>query len=255
MLKRAFLLLLVAIAVLVAQAQEGTQVHDDAGRTLYASETYAGVKVHGDGWGLQFFHARHRTARMRHLYGVEFVGMKHPKEVKSFNPWYDDARGYFYGKQNSLIVFRPVYGRKYRITEKMRRSGVEVSHVWAVGPAVGLLKPVYLQIGTQSSSGRYTSISTERYDPELHVASNIYGRASWFNGLGELSVVPGLHARTALSFEYASENAGYKALEIGVAVDIYPQDVPIMAEMVGVTNKWLFLEFSLALQFGAKKTR
>ena len=79
--------------------------------------------IHGDGWGLQFYHAKYRTARNRRLLGIEIVGMKHPKEVKSFNPYYEDSRGYFYGKENALLIVRPTYGRKWQITDKIRRSG------------------------------------------------------------------------------------------------------------------------------------
>lgn len=229
-------------------------IYDDAARTLYSRENYGGPVLHGDGWGLQFFHGRYRTARDRHLFGAELVGMKHPKEIKSFNPWYEDSRGYFYGKQNSMLVFRAIYGHKHRITEKIRRNGVELNYIWGVGPALGLLKPVYLQIGAPRDPP-YMSISVERYDPMAHFANNIYGRASWFRGLGEMQVRPGGHVRAALSCEYASDNTGVKALEVGATLDVFAEKMPIMAEVAGVENKQFFLEFYIALQFGSKKIR
>ena len=128
-----------------AIAQES--IYDDQGRTLYSREMYGGPIVHGDGWGLQFWYGKYRTAADRHLVGVEIVGMKHPKEIKSYNPFYEDSRGYFYGKLNSLLILRPTYGRKHRLTEKIRKSGVEVNYVWGVGPSLALMKPVYLEIG------------------------------------------------------------------------------------------------------------
>lgn len=238
---------------LPALAQEQS-VYDDAGRTLYAREIYGGPLIHGDGWGGTFQYGRYTTAKDRTLYGLDIVTMKHPKEIKSFNPSYQDARGYFYGKLNTLFIMRPTVGRKHRITEKLRKSGVEVNYVWGVGPSLGFLKPVYLQILSNEST--FQSITTERYDPEKHFANNIYSRASWFKGLGETRIYPGAFGRFAFNFEYAGDNTGIRALEVGASLDAYAEVLPIMADLEGMdSNKQFFLEFYLALEFGSKKIR
>lgn len=248
---RSLLTLLLGLTVLSAAAQQS--IYDDGTRTLYSREIYGGPVIHGDGWGGQIYYGRYRTAKDRHTFGLEVVGMKHPKEIKSFNPYYEDARGYFYGKLNSMLIVRPTYGRKHRITEKIRKSGVEVNYVWNVGPSLGLLKPVYLQIGEPEYP--YETIVTERYDPAKHFANNIFGRASWFKGLGETKLYPGAFGRFAFNFEYAGDNTGIRALEAGVTLDAYAEKVPIMAELEGVENKQFFLEFYLALHFGSKTIR
>jgi len=245
-------------ALLLALCARGQSIYDDEGRTLYSREIYGGPMVHGDGWGLQFWYAKYRTAKDRHLFGFEGTGMKHPKEIKSYNPYYEDSRGYFYGKMNSLIILRPGYGGKHRIAEKIRKSGVELNWVWLVGPSIALLKPVYLQIGRRlddQTGPPYDNIVEERYDPDKHFANNIFGRASWFRGVNEMAVRAGGFARLALNFEYAGNNKGIKALEAGATADLYPVKLPIMAELDGVKNKQVFLEFYLALQFGAKTVR
>lgn len=229
-------------------AQQG--IYDET-RVPFRREIYGGIMVHGDGWGLNFYYAKHRNAIDRTLYGLEVVGMKHPKEVKSFNPYYEDARGYFYGKSNSLMILRPTYGRKWQITDKIRRTGAEVNLLWGIGPSIGLLKPVYLQIGKPDRIP-YENIAVERYDPAIHDVQNIYGRATWFNGVGEIKPYIGGFARAALSFEYSGETTGLKGLEVGATMDVYQKTVPIMAELEGVRNKQLYFEFYLALQFGKK---
>lgn len=254
-MRRSALLVLTAI---LSSATFAQSVYDDEGRTLYSKEMYGGPIAHGDGWGLQFWYGKYRTAADRHLFGFEVVGMKHPKEIKSYNPYYEDSRGYFYGKLNSLLILRPAYGRKHRITEKIRKSGVELNYVWAVGPSLALLKPVYLQIGhriDERDGPPYDSIIEERYDPEKHFANNIFGRASWFRGFGEMGIQPGVHGRLALNVEYAGDNTGIRALEAGATMDAFPGPIPIMAEVDGVTNKRFFLQFYLALQFGSKTIR
>ncbi|MBS1938404.1 MAG: hypothetical protein JSS84_11405 [Bacteroidetes bacterium] len=253
MLRSSLLILLLAInGIAVGQAEQS--MYDEPGRTLYSHEMYGGPLIHGDGWGLTFQYGKYVTAKDRNMLGIDIVSMKHPKEIKSYNPNYQDARGYFYGKLNSMIVVRPTFGRKHRITEKVRRSGVEVNYVWGIGPSLGLLKPVYLQIGKPSYP--YQTVVTERYDPAKHFADNIFGRASFFKGFGEMQFYPGAFGRFAFNFEYAPTNTGIRALEAGVTMDAYGTKLPQMAVLNGEDyNKQFFLEFYLAIHFGAKTIR
>lgn len=239
---------LLLLGLTTVRAQE--TIYEEA-RVPYRKELYGGVNIHGDGWGLNFFAAKYRTARDRRLLGIEIVGMKHPKEIKSFNPYYEDSRGYFYGKSNALLVVRPTYGGKHQITDKIRRSGVEVNYVWGIGPSLGLVKPVYLQIG-KPDQFPYETITVERYDPALHDVHNIYGRATWFRGVGEMQLYPGAFGRFGFNFEYSGQTTGLKALEVGMTVDAYPVVVPIMADLEGVQNKQFFFEFYLSILFGKK---
>jgi hypothetical protein len=249
---RAALLVYAALVVGVLRAQP-VSIYDDPSRTLYSSELYGGFTAHGDGWGLAMYSGKYTTARKRRLIGGELVGMKHPKEVKSFNPYYEDSKGYFYGKVNSFLILRPMYGGKNMITEKIRTNGVEVSVVWGLGPSIGLLKPVYLQIGKPGIP--YETIVVERYDPAIHSVNNIYGRASWFTGVGEMSIRPGAFGRFAFNFEHSTTGTGVKSIEVGTTVDVFFEEVPIMAEVDGVQNKQVFLEFYLSLLFGKKRIR
>lgn len=238
----------------MARGQVQQSIYDEAGRTLYSHEMYGGPLIHGDGWGITFQYGKYANARDRNMLGIDIVSVKHPKEIKSYNPNYQDARGYFYGKLNSMIVVRPTIGRKHRITEKIRHSGVEVNYVWGIGPSLGLLKPVYLQIGEPSFPYQY--VVTERYDPAEHFADNIFGRASWFEGFGEMQLYPGAFGRFALNFEHASDNTGIRALEAGVTMDAYGKKLPQMAVLEGEDyNKQFFLGFYLAVHFGAKAIR
>ena len=71
-----------------------------------------------------------------------------------------------------------------------------------------------------------------------------------------MQLYPGAFGRFAFNFEYAGTNTGIRALEAGVSMDVYGTEVPIMADVEGVgTNKQFFLEFYIALHFGAKTIR
>jgi hypothetical protein len=150
-----------------------------------------------------------------------------------------------------MLIVRPTYGGKHQITDKIRRSGVEVNYVWGIGPSLGLAKPVYLEIGKPDNIP-YETFVIERYDPAIHDVQNIYGRASYFKGFGEMKLYPGGFGRFGLNFEYSGQTTGIKAIEVGASLDAYPVVVPIMAELEGVTNKQFFFEFYLAIEFGKK---
>lgn len=244
------LIVYILLLVLGPSALAQQTIYEET-RVPFRREIYGGAMIHGDGWGLNFYYGKHRNARDRTLYGVDIVGMKHPKEVKSFNPYYEDSRGYFYGKSNAMLIVRPTIGKKHQITDKIRRTGVELNYVWGIGPSLGLAKPVYLQIGKPDNIP-YETFVVERYDPAIHNVQNIYGRASWFKGFGELGLYPGGFARLGLNFEYSGQTTGIKALEVGMSMDAYAVKVPIMAEVEGVKNKQFFFEFYLAVLFGKK---
>jgi hypothetical protein len=92
----------------------------------------------------------------------------------------------------------------------------------------------------------------ERYDPDVHNVQNIYGRASWFNGIGEIKPYLGGFGRMAVNFEYSGHTTGIKAIEAGMSMDAYATKVPIMAELDGVENKQFFFEFYIAVQLGKR---
>jgi len=238
-------------AMAMHSVAQQTSFDDD--RTLYSKEVTGGLVIHSDGWGVNFTHAKYRTAKNRRLLGIEIVSMKHPKEVKSFNPYYEDSRGYFYGKLNHMVVLRPTYGMKRQISDKIRRSGVEVNWFWAVGASIALVKPVYLQIGTTEVP--YESIVVERYDPEVHFTERIYGRASWFRGIEESTFYPGAFGKIGMNFEYAGPSVSIKALECGAALDVYGQTIPLMADVGDVRNKQFFVTLFASIQFGKKTIR
>lgn len=220
------------------------------GDVLYKKQLIGGLTIHSEGWGGIFKLGQHITAKKYREWSFQAVSMRHPKEFKTFNPYYDDSKGYVYGKQNSFFVIRPAWGQRQILFDKERARGVEVGFSYAVGPSLGFIKPVYLEIGHPTVPYKY--ITVEKYDPAEHFTDNIFGRASATRGLDELKIAAGIHSRFGLHFEYSGERDGIKALEAGVAVDAYPQRIPIMAI---VQNKQIFLSFYLNLMIGKKYFR
>ena len=223
--------------------------------TVYRKQFVGGAFLHSNGWGLELSKGKNLTVDKKRLLSVGFANMKHPKEFKSYNPYYEDAKGYFYGKLNAFYLLRPSIGIKKVLFEKIRPGGVQVSYELLGGPSLGLLKPIYLEIGYPDVP--YQKIKEERYDPEDHRVDNIYGRASWGKGLGEMKLHPGLYGKFGMNFEYAGDEKGIQAIETGVMVDAFYRRVPIMAvdEVEDVSNNRVFLNLYICLKYGKKYYR
>ncbi|MFT4660065.1 MAG: hypothetical protein ACI8XB_000322 [Patiriisocius sp.] len=219
---------------------------------LYKKEINGGVHLHGHGAGLFFTKSKQKTAVKHHRWNIELVTMKHPKEEKRFFPSSDNAKGYFFGKKNALIMLRPTIGRKKIISEKYRKDGVSFSTNFEIGPAIGLLKPVYIEYIVNRSGNIDDLIEIQRFDIDRHSnINNIFGRASFFEGIFETTAVIGLHTKLGIDFEYSPYQTGVKGLEAGIALDAFPKRVEIM-DLQEVKNKRFFLSFYLRFYMGKK---
>ncbi len=121
-----------------------TQQNEDV-QLLYRNEQAYGAVIHSSGWGLNYRRGKHITGYKKRILELELVTLKHPKEIKIEVPDIG-TKGYFYGKQFSVLFLRGGYGYHKIITGKSDRRGVELRLVTLVGPVVALAKPVYLNI-------------------------------------------------------------------------------------------------------------
>jgi hypothetical protein len=231
-------------------------IYDEVG-ALYRFQESGGIMVHSNGFGVQYQRGKFLTGYSKGYFEAQLANFRHPKEVKAENPGFDNSKGYFYGKLNSLFMLRGGVGYQKVIYTKPRQRGVEVSYVAFAGASMGLLKPVYLIIARDVPNQIQYEPVTERYDPAQHFTDNIIGRAPFSRGLGEISIVPGAYGRVGLNFDFYNrvpedEQRGQekvRALETGICIDAYPKKMPIMANE---QNKPVLLTVYLSLSYGRK---
>lgn len=229
------------------QTSEAT-IFDEAS-VVYKKSVYGGIILHTSGWGGSLTFGKAQTAFKSRILQFDIVNMKHPKEVRTFNQYYDDSRSYIFGKINSFIVVRPTIGQRVTLFDKIRKSGVAVGYSWRVGPSLGFTKPVYLEIGVPAQPP-YDAIVVERYDPTEHTVDEIFGRAGFFKGFDEITINPGIHGGFGFNFEFDQERSGLKAIEVGATADYYPLgEAEIMAF---AQNYNLLFNFYASFQFGKK---
>lgn len=246
-----FLFLLGSVSVLFAQepdpktVQTNENLYEDAG-LLYRNEATGGLIINTHGFGLNYRRAKHVTAARKGVWEFELVNYRHPKEVRTTNPFYDNAKGYYYGKLNSFFIFRTGVGFQNVIFTKPDKNGVEIRYITFLGASLGIAKPVYLEILYDTQVGGTKLVVSERYDPERHFPDNIYGRAPFVRGLGEIGIRPGGYAKVGLNFEYGSLVEEVRSIEVGFITDVYVLPVKIMAtEQEQIALFTLYLQFNL----------
>lgn len=225
---------------------------------LMKNEFTFGLNIHTSGWGINVRRSKNITGYKKRVFEVELVNMKHPKEVRSVNPYFDNAKSFFYGKMNTMTVLRTAIGKQNVMFSKAEKGGVEVRFHYSGGLSLAFVKPVYLNIlypvyvsppNPNFPSSTEYDVVVEKYDPDKHYVDNIYGRAPFTHGFDEIKLYPGAYGKMGLSFEYGSHSDAIKCIETGVTIDAYAKDVPIMAK---TKNQQFFLNFYINLLYGRK---
>lgn len=222
----------------------------DQVKVLYRNEMVGGLSSHTfAGFGLNFRRGKHVTGTKKRVVEGELTYIRDPKEVKTVNPTFDNSKGFYYGKLNSLIVLRMGTGYQKVFYSKPEKSGVEIRGVSMIGVSLGIAKPVYLEILHMTNNQNEYTLTTEKYDPNTQGINDIYGRAPYFKGFGESKLYPGAYGKLGLNFEYGSYDDDVKAIECGVVFDAYPTVVPIMAN---TASRQVFVGLYINLLYGRK---
>jgi len=216
---------------------------------LLKNEWVLGVNIHTSGWGVDFRRGKNITAYKKRVFEAEIFNIKHPKEIRSVNPYFDNAKSFFYGKMNSLTVIRLGVGKQKILFSKAERGGVEVRLNYTGGFSLGLAKPVYLNILYKTKFEGEYEIIVEKYNPETHYVDNIYGRAPFTEGIDEIKPYPGVYGKIGIAFEYGTWSESIKCIETGISVDAYGKEIPIMAK---TENNQVYINFYINLLYGRK---
>jgi len=237
-------------ALLVASSAFSQGTIFEEKRTIYASESSLGVHLHTSGIGFNYRYNKYLTGFTKRSYEIEWVTIKHPKEVKSYNPNFDNAKSYILGKLASFSALRLSVGYHKVFIGKQSIKGIDIAWLYNVGLSLGYAKPYYLLVIKRIDLNS-TLLQSETFDPYEHNITNIYGRDNGLRGLFEGKFYPGIHSKFGFNFETSPYSDGLKSIECGVAVDYYFKEVPIMAL---AKNYSLFFNLYINFLIGGKKT-
>ncbi len=217
----------------------------------YYSENSFGLKLNSNGFGLDYRFDYRYTNKTRGFLESGVDILKDPKELKLYNPFFNDQKKFVYGKINSVFKIRLGTGIQREIFSKQDKNSLSIRYQFAVGGSFAFAKPMYYNIVDSVEivgNQQYFYSSPQTFNLDYHNPSDIVSRESWFKGLSETKIIPGAFIRAGLNFEFSNDRFKTKALEIGAEFDIYTKNVTIMAE----NEQQFFLNIYCSYRFGYK---
>jgi len=209
-------------------------------RIFYRNEKSLAIMLNSNGFGMNGRYAKRINARRKTIYDLDLASIKHRKEVKITN--FFNNKSFVFGKQNSFFTLRGGYGKQVEMFRKVDKGGISIRRFFSAGPSIGFLKPVYYEF--LNMNGQYDG--TRKFNTTAN-HQMIFGKASFFKGFDEISVVPGIYGRLGFMFEYSRNDLALHALEAGISCDLFMKEIPIMATE---KNEFYFFGFFVSYRFG-----
>ena len=258
MLTRLLSILFLSTASLVSNGQVTLQPKQHETKkvgVVYNSELAFNGYLHTKGWGLGMIVGEIKTYYKTSFYHLDFSTIKHPKEHRpdnQINQFNILSRPYIYAKQNSFYALRGGIGQKRYFSEKAKRRGMALGISYQFGATIGMLKPYYLDIRVEEEGSNLTE--SQKYSEENHARflnpRYVDGSSGFFKGLDEIEFALGVHLKGGAHFAWGAYDKYVKAMEIGIMIDVFSREIPIMIEE---KNRPYFINLYLNLQFGKRK--
>ncbi|MBL7683850.1 MAG: hypothetical protein JNK00_10865 [Flavipsychrobacter sp.] len=220
-----------------------------------------GLRLNSDGWGVfvdkGWVKSQDRQSDLFYdtrVFQVELAEKHHPKEIKRTNTLgsfaTENPTPFVFGKVNNFYALKLGYGNRKMIAGKPESGTVSVHWVYLGGLSLGLLKPYYINIVAPGTSAKETIKYSEATKNDFLYQNGIVGAAGFSKGIGEVNIVPGIHAKTALHFDFAASRHSKLAIETGINIEYYTGKVMIMANQA---DKSFFTNVYASIQFGRRK--
>ncbi len=242
---------------LIIQAQGIKEVlKRDKKEFLYRHEVSAGLRVHTNSVTVFLEKVWIESIYNRNIIQAEYSYFFEPRQKRQDGTTIGNRqyKNYVYGKVNNFFCFRFNYGQRRTIAEKAKKSGVALYLTYMGGVSLGVEKPYFLELRdpddpTITSPERYSAENADRFLDNDPSTGKIAGYAGFEYGWKNLTPVPGGHAKVGLNFDWGKHDQFIKALEVGVAADIYYKRVNIL---VTKTNNPYFLSAYASIQLGKR---
>ncbi len=249
-MKKILAFFLFLLSFLVARSQGEIDPQD---KVLFQNERSISVSMTTTGYAAGFRFGKYKSYLSKFNYDVEVAYIKHPKEVKiSASPYsYATSRRYVNGKTNLFINLRPSVGFQREFFSKEDRGSIAIKYFYGGGPSLGITKPIFYTFNIIAPIGGIPYIidtRVEKYEFVQHPqTTEIAGRASFWKGMDELALYPGLHVKAGLTFEFGKYNHLINALEVSATADAFTKKIPIMYTEL---NNQFFFTLAVSYRFG-----
>lgn len=207
------------------------------------------------GFSFKYTWKKNETNGNYYLIGLDFVHVDHHKEKSARSI----AGSFSAGKTNDLLAIRPHFGKEIILFNKAAEEGIQVSFTCAVGPTFGFLKPYFIEYSIDPNlnlsldrgeidpffvrTAHQTKQTLDLIETEKYA---ILSGTGIFSGFGSMVPHLGLHAKTALNFEYGL-GSSVAGIEIGVMSETFFKQMPLM---LFAENRTLFMSLFATVYFG-----
>ncbi|MEO8568174.1 MAG: hypothetical protein ABI419_03535 [Ginsengibacter sp.] len=259
-MRRIFLVILIIPFTLASFAQKGKKQRqaekrahinnlikqEEEGVIAYKKSFVFGAKLLNDGYGIFFEMGRASSVKKSLLYQLELGERKHIKEDKQSNPFINSIP-FVYGKENFFYPVKLGVQQQVLLGNKSNKNGVSITANYGGGLSMALLRPYYLQV---QKGNDLIYVKYDSPDSSLFLNGPIYGGPTFGKGWSDLTVTPGLYAKTSLRFDYGAYNEIVSAIEVGLTAEYYSKKIPIL--LYNPQRQFFFSGF-VAILFGKRK--
>lgn len=207
-----------------------------------------GIQISPNGYGLFVRNSKPLSNGYSRCLEAGFTNIRDLKEKSVLNQRMVNATPYVYGKVNRLYALRPMYGIQKTLAERHDRNSFGISAFMLAGPAIGFLKPVYvdIEIADPQIQGSTLNMSV-RYDPEIQRQESVVGYSGFWKGTGKTRIVPGISVKSGVEFNWGNYGSEFWSAEAGFIIDCFPGRPEIMH---GIKNRIIYSSFYLSFAFG-----
>lgn len=222
-------------------------------KILFKNESSLGISLNSDGFGINYRYGKRINAFKKWLFETDISIVKHPKEIKIYNPNFDSQKRFIFGKLNEAVALKVGFGRQQEVFSKFDKGSIAIRYFYTVGGTILLLKPVYYEMVDSTYINHSLNtityyIGTHKFNASLHKSADVIGKAPFKTGMNEITVIPGLYTKIGASFEFSKNDTLIRALEAGVCIEAYATKVPIMAIE---NNRQIFLSIFISYRWGS----
>lgn len=227
---------------------------EEEGEIVFHTHSIFGIKLNTDGYGILYERGKYVSPRKTNVLQFELNEKLSTKEEKTTTGFdiFGNVSSAKYGKANNFYQFKVGYGQQYTIGGKANKNGVAVTALYSGGLTLGLLKPYFVDVERESNRERLRV----KFTDTLPAGDRYFikGASGFTVGWNELKLSPGVHAKTALRFDYGRFNEMVTAIEAGINAEYYTSKILQM----GLGNsfkieKQFFFNAYVALEFGRRK--
>lgn len=195
---------------------------------VYRKERLVLPFISTNGYGVHYSFLRKQTVHNYSFVKFGLSELKHAKEIKGVNPRYSGGQQFIFGKSNHVYPLEFGYGALRKIVLKSSRRSIGLRYYYTVGVDVALLKPAYYEIELVYSQDSSTTI-IEKFNPEHHDINNIVRRMTWFRGLNEVQLTPGIHFEIGFMVDFSRRSNRIHGVGISSHANVWILPVEIIA--------------------------